>query len=358
VKKFDIPEIPYEYVVKAILKIRKVWALEDLDLEDPAIFIGAPRDPVPDASCNSTERVLDPGFDVADQLTTIRSAIGSMTAGEGFCNIPAMNLLHFGTGPLATAFGSNAVLRKNSPLAFEPAVHTVQEVRRLEKPNLQKDGMCRQILERIDYYNEATRGMIPILPCDTAGPWSIATQIWHYEDMLEAIYTAPEVVHGFLDLVTDCMIEFIYIQMERIGRNFCSYDHTGWFYHPKGWYLGDDVMVTVSPAQFREFFMPYNERISREFGGVIYHCCMKHDYQFENMVNTKGFMGFDANPVHNNFDLIEKALSGKGVWAYLNENWEYIDRLRGKAGQLLYASGKTMDEILENVYRLREHLGS
>jgi len=306
--------------------------------------------------CICKQMVEDPEFDLSVQLESVRISTEFLTAGKGFCNIPFIHLLHFRTGPLATAFGSKAILREDHVLAFEPVVHTPGEVLKLQKPDLQKDGMCKDILERIDYYNEATQGKILILPCDTAGSWSIATQIWHFEDMLEAIYTAPEVVNGFLDMVTECIIEFIHIQMERIGRNFCSFNHTGMLWNPRGWYLGDDTMVTVSPKQFREFFMPYNERIAREFGGIIYHCCMNHDFQFENMADTKGFMGFDANPDYNSHDLIEKALSGKGVWARSIDDWGLIDRFRGKVGLFLLVRGSSRQEALDNASRLREHL--
>lgn len=38
------------------------------------------------------------------------------------------------------------------------------------------------------------------------------------------------------------------------------------------------------------------------------------------MFNTKEFMSFDANPAHNDFDMIEKYLSGSGVWVYFIES--------------------------------------
>jgi len=355
-RKFDIPEIPHEFVDKAKMKLRKVWALEDLNLNDPAIFIGWNEGAEKLINPGSKAMVENPELDVSSQLAGVRRTIEFLTAGDGFCNIPAMNLVHFGTGPLATAFGSKVVLRDGSQPAFIPAVHTPKEASQLEKPNLLKDGMCKQILERIEYYNEATQGKIPLTVSDCAGPWSVATQIWHYEDMLEAIYTAPEVVHSFMDLVTDCLIEFTYIQQERIV-NYCGYHTTtGSLWRPRGWGLGDDTLVTVSPKHFQEFFMPYNERLSRELGGITYHCCMRYDFQLESIAKTEGFMGFDPVPEYNDLDIIERVLSGKGVWCCLLSDRNLIKRFGGKVGIFLQESGKSRQDALDNVAKLREFL--
>jgi len=44
----------------------------------------------------------------------------------------------------------------------------------------------------------ATQGNVILTPCDAAGPWSVATSICHYEDLLAAIRTHPAAVHAFL----------------------------------------------------------------------------------------------------------------------------------------------------------------
>ncbi|MHB1485127.1 MAG: uroporphyrinogen decarboxylase family protein [Saccharofermentanales bacterium] len=361
----NIPDIPHEYVDKAKMKIRKVWALEDLDLKDPAIFIGWADEKwkdigslMGDADNPSVSKrmVDDPEYDITRQLRIVEQNIEFLTAGDGFCNIPMINMLHFGTGPLATAFGAKNVHNEGQMASVEPAVFTPEEVLKLKKPDLRKDGMCPQILERIEFYNEMTQGKIPVLTCDTSSPWNIATQIWNITDMMEAIYTSPEVVHWFLDLVTECIIEFVHIQMERITRNYCSYGFVGDIWQPHGWHLCNDTIVMVSPQQYREFYQPYDERIAREFGGIRYHCCMNHDFQLENMANTKGFMGFDADYNCNSVDLIEKALTGRGSWSRWIADRDLIKRFRGKAGLFPYIYGTSKKDALDNASDFIEFL--
>jgi len=210
---------------------------------------------------------------------------------------------------------------------------------------------------------------VPQTPCDTAGPWSIATQIWHYEDMLEAICTAPEAVHYLLDLVTDCIIEFYNIQETRIARWSGAHVSFPWPWYPKGIGLGDDCMVTVSPALWEEFFLPYNNRLAREYGGAFYHCCMTYDNHLMSLTKTEGFMGFDAVPTYNRIEKIDEALAGRGAWtwtvggrhmgvgpAQMARTLEYIQRFRGRVGLFLGTDGKDRAEAIDSGKRLLDSL--
>jgi hypothetical protein len=379
----EVPKIPWELVDECKRKMRKVWDLQDLNLHDPALAIDWARPAGPTQSRASmgglykapiAQMIRDPEVDVCAQLQSVREEIEHLEAGAeiglGLVNFPSMHMIHFGTGPLATAFGSRMVVREDEQPFFEPAVHSPAEVLGLRKPNLRRDGICPLILERTDYYNEATAGQVPLEVCDTAGPWSIATQIWHYEDMLQAIVTAPEAVHYLLDLVTDCMIEWTDIQISRMARWCTSYATLPWPWHPRGFYMGDDTMVAVSPKTWEAFFLPYNNRISRAFGGAIYHCCMRYDFQFPSLIRTEGFMGLDASPSYNDIAKVEAALSKRGVWARRigdlptdehgktgrRDDREIIRQLRGKVGLILGVHGESRQDAIDRAKRLLDWL--
>ncbi len=372
IPKFDVPNIPYELVAESKRKARKVWNRQDLDLKDPCLGMCWDRPPeqnIPGAT--GTNRIRDPELDVRCQLEDIRRTIEHMEAGPaaGIPSVsnPGFNLVHYGTGPLATAFGAKWIVRENDQPFFEPAIHTPEEARAMRKPNLHKDGILPLILDRIEYYNEATRGKIPLTPCDTAGPWSIATQIWHYEDILEAIQTDPDAVHSFLDLVTDCIIEWYTIQETKIWNWSGSHSSFPWPWSPRGTSIGDDCMVCVSPAMWEEFFLPYNDRMAREYGGCTYHCCMCHENHLMTLTKAYNFMGFDADPKFNNFDKIEAALvAGKGVWTRLlglpsdpqalEDTIGYIRRLKGKVGLFLCVHGKNRQDAINKAKQLLNNI--
>ena len=363
---FDIPKTPWELVARQRNVMRKLWN-RDFRLDPPVVQIHWKMDnPCADLA-DQKRRVEDPEADVRYQLEGVRQQIEclkcSEEAGIPLANTPAFNLIHFGTAPLATAFGAEFVLRPNDQPGFEPAVHTPEEVMKLRKPNLYKDGILPRILERIQYYNEATRGEVILTPCDTAGPWSVATSIWHYEDMLEAIYTAPEAVHHLLDLLTESIIEWYNIQETYIGRWGRTHSSFSWPFLQRGIGIGDDCMVTVSPAIWEEFFLPYNNRLSREYGNLItYHCCMGYERYFESLIKTDGFLGFDAGHQYNDLAKIESALiQATGVWmAPLNPETqlEMVRRLRDKIGFHFSVSGEDRNDAVRKVKTLLECLKS
>jgi hypothetical protein len=372
IPKYDVPNIPYELVAESKRKARKVWNREDLDLKDPCLGLCWDRPPEQNIpGVTGADRIRDPELDVRCQLEDIRRTIEHMEAGPaaGIPSVshPGFNLIHYGTGPLATAFGAKWIVREDDQPFFEPAIHTPQEARAMRKPNLHKDGILPLVLDRIAYYNEATQGKVPLTPCDTAGPWSIATQIWHYEDILEAIQTDPDAVHSFLDLVTDCIIEWYTIQETKIWNWSGSHSSGSWPWCPRGAGIGDDCMVCVSPAMWEEFFLPYNDRLAREYGGICYHCCMCHENHLMTLTKSNHFMGFDADPKFNNFEKIEAALvAGKGVWSRvlgmpfhdisadqaLEDTIGYIRRLKGKVGLFFCVPGKNKQDAIDKAKRL------
>jgi len=359
-KKFDIPEIPHELVVKAKLQQYKVWNGKNWSQDDPCITLTwDDPDYGKDGFFNEPKRMVeDPEYDLEVQLRGIRRKIEMLEAGStGPGSFPTLNLIHFGTGPVATAFGAEMITQTNIQPHFEPAVHEASDVLKMEKPDLHRGGWLGAILDRIEFFNEATQGKIPIAISDNAGPWSISTSIWHYEDMLEGIYTCPEAVHHLLKLATEAIIEVDEIQIET-ARNAWGIigDTTAGSWLPRGCGVGDDVMVTVSTPMWKEFFLPYNEILSRHCGGIIYHCCMKHDWHLKAMSETKGFMGFDADPDHNSLDIIEETLTGKGVWNRCVPDWELAKRFRGKFGFFLSSHGRTKEESVENSKKMLDYI--
>ena len=351
-KRFEIPEIPHELIIKSKLLQNDVWELKDLELKNPAITItwDDPEYGSDGLVFEPKRMVEDPEYDLEVQLRNIRRKIEMLETGStGPGSFPALNLIHYGTGPIATAFGSTMVMQKDIQPHFDPAIHSPEDALKIGMPDLYRGGWLGSILDRISFYNEATQGKIPITISDNAGPWSIASSVWHYEDMLEGIVTYPEAVHHLLGVMTRAIIEVNEIQME-MARNSWGRpgDTIGGTWFPRGTGVGDDVMVTVSTPMWKEFFLPYNEILSRRYGGIIYHCCMKHDWHLKAMSESFGFMGFDAAPEYNDIDKIEEALTGKGVWNRTVSDLALIRRFKGKIGLFLAAHGHTKEEAVAN----------
>ena len=81
---------------------------------------------------------------------------------------------------------------------------------------------------------------------------------------------------------------------------------------------------------------------------------MKHDWHLQAMSETISFMGFDADPDYNSFNIIEQVLTGKGVWSRVVADWEMAKRFKGKFGFFLGVDAPTKEEAVEKAKRYVE----
>jgi hypothetical protein len=135
---------------------------------------------------------------------------------------------------------------------------------------------------------------------DTQSPLSNALQLWG-EDLYAALKDEPELVHEVLDLITRTIAAFTRAQKEIVGEALDRADH--FFYSvPGGIRVVDDVSMNLSAAMYREFCVPYHQRLFAEFGGGYMHYCGHRLQSQAWRLRTAGLrgieMGFD-NPARN-----------------------------------------------------------
>jgi hypothetical protein len=157
------------------------------------------------------------------------------------------------------------------------AVTTVEEARRLTRPDWRDGEVCRLVMDSIRYYRDHIGDAIPIACTDTQSPLDTATLIWQTDSFFLACHDEPETVHRLLSMVTDVIIEFSLAQLEAIGPNPARPGHNACLSRAHGRSTGiglsDDLATVVSPAVYDEFSRPYNERIAAALGGVVIHSC-------------------------------------------------------------------------------------
>jgi hypothetical protein len=113
----DVPEKPWDLIAEERNVMRKLWN-RDSSRQPPVLKLGSNwgwgRGPLPDVP-DAKRRVEGPEPDVRYRLETVRHEIQcpecSDEVGIPLANTPAFELVHFGTGPLATAFGTELILR-------------------------------------------------------------------------------------------------------------------------------------------------------------------------------------------------------------------------------------------------------
>jgi hypothetical protein len=151
---------------------------------------------------------------------------------------------------------------------------------------LETQSLFRSCLEE---YNISQ--YVHVVQTDTQGPFDIAEMIWGTE-IYYAMYDEPDLVHAFLDLVTETIIAYIKLQKSNIKEKANEMYHW-WYKVPGGARIVDDVTTTLSPAMYKEFVKPYNERIFKAFGNGYMHYC-GHTLQNQALrLDTDGIVGIE-----------------------------------------------------------------
>ncbi len=181
---------------------------------------------------------------------------------------------NYGTGILPSLFGCEIVHLDPATLPAALPLHDETRVREHVArgvPEL-RGGLGARVFDTVAFYVEALkpypklREWVTINLADTQGPLDAAEVVWGSE-ILEMMYADPELVHAFINLVTETLAAFT--------RKHAALD--GVSFDPPPTPLGrlcirEDATVMISGAMYDEFCKPYAQRLLDEFGGCIHWC--------------------------------------------------------------------------------------
>ncbi len=263
-----------------------------------------------------------------DVRTSERSFINQMACIETTLKartdwMPFLEPWH-GVGVYANLFGCAYDWDMSEYPQTRYAVTTVEEARRIRKPDWRKGEICGLVMESIRYYRDRIGDSIPIACTDTQSPIDTATLIWQTDSFFLACHDEPDTVHRLMDMVTDVIIEFSLAQLQAIGPNPARPGHNACLSRSRGRGTGiglsDDLATVVSPSLYQEFFRPYNERIAAALGGVVIHSCgVWRPPITETMLATKGLAGVelalstDEDPSPSSPEVVRDLFAGKGI---------------------------------------------
>lgn len=301
------------------------------------------------------------------QLATFNRKAFAMR--EGFANVPCAAFDFLATAYLVGLAYGNRLVEVNNLINAEPLFLDVEGIRPLVRPkSMELAGVYPVIFSRIRKFQQWYPD-IPITISDNQSPVDVLTQIIHSEAAMLAMYDDPDILHTLLDQVTESIIE-VNRKLEKEIHRFGGFQRGD--YLPFGMHVSDDNAAFLSPGLYREFALPYIERLSEAFGGIAQHCCMGHAQNLDNICNAKGFLGYDAMPDYNPMNRILSAIEGKGVWNVANYPWtvreerqkqvpdlvwfkDIIDKTEGRCGLILNVYAPQRDTALALAEQVRQH---
>ncbi|MDR1599170.1 MAG: uroporphyrinogen decarboxylase family protein [Oscillospiraceae bacterium] len=191
-------------------------------------------------------------------------------------NIPRL-AADFGETSVAAYWGGRVSQSDGGGTAIEPVVHNVGEADALRPPDPANGGDAALAAK---LYRDVC-GILMTEPydrlwtttIDLRSPLDTAAMLWEPSDFMGAMSEHPAVVHRFLDRVTDHLIAVVEASLASAKGRVCGgIQPEIWLPSDLGIVITDERMAMVSGDVYKEFGIPYLERISRRFGGLFIRC--------------------------------------------------------------------------------------
>jgi uroporphyrinogen decarboxylase len=250
---------------------------------------------------------------------------------------------------IATAANFNGVKviwdDKNPP-RIEHFLHDIEDVRKLELPDV-ADGICGQKIKllldmqkEIKNYDVTLNGQpidVIVSSPGTEGPFTDALDLIG-EKLFIWLYEYPEDMKRLMDLLASALINF-----EKHIRSLCRQQRFGIS-------ITSDGAEMLSPQLFKEFVLPYNQKIFNEFQDFKeLHMCGKIDHLID-LISEMDIDHFNAFGFSSDIKLIREKIFNKYVYsggispillkdgtksAIINEIGKYIDTFKDTGAYIL-----------------------
>ena len=234
----------------------------------------------------------------------------------------------YGTGVTASAFGIGInFLSKMDPTTDIADFPNPDDIDKMTMPDMNNDGLFPKVTETIRFFMENSE--LPVCFTDNHGPLTLAVQIIGYDKLFYWMQDYPGKIHKLMDLLSDTVIAWVTHQKKLLGQpmNHC-FGNQG-VYVPEGvgvWFSDDDAVI-VSGEMYREFVVPYNEKILKAFGGGIIHFCgngNQHIENFKSMEHLRGINNFALGDWKSLLEL-KAGLENKAVIIACDFTHKYYD---------------------------------
>ncbi|MFH1613540.1 MAG: hypothetical protein ABIG61_00440 [Planctomycetota bacterium] len=197
---------------------------------------------------------------------------------------------------LSIAFGTRWEKLNKGALVSHPVIYNVEELGKLGIPDYEKlpQSPFTKCMDRIDFFLEATKSLIPLALPDPQGPMSLACQLWDQQELFISIHTQPEAVHMIMRICTDAIIGFFNYLFRRFGREHFSCAHCHPYIYKKeasGIAVSEDMFGVLSPETLKEFLLPYLQELQSRFGPLLLHSCGDCSRKFGILKELHGLAG-------------------------------------------------------------------
>jgi hypothetical protein len=231
-----------------------------------------------------TQREMIEDFDKLIELQV--AGINWHTESYPDCDwLPYLSTANLGQGIIPTMFGAEqVVVENNSPFTEGRVLQSITDVEKLpERIDPEHDGWGPRLKELSIKLHDLGGDFVPVCCCDHQSPYGIAAKLLGNEELILAMYDAPELVDRLLSICTQATIDTARAMQKWIGKENVALNVNHPIPGEGGIILYDDYISVITPELHTRFCQPQNERLFQEFGRGHLHTCGPY---FEGYINA------------------------------------------------------------------------
>lgn len=276
----------------------------------------------------------------------------------------------YGIGTIAGAFGADYFWGPGQAPAIKAPFQSVEAALKEGIKPVEETLIGKHTLQMIEYFLEQTRGRLPISLTDTQSPMNTASFLIETSNFYTSFYDNPDGLRKLLALIAEQLIRFTLKQMELIGDALVYPGHG--FASSRAFFglgMSDDVMITLSPKQYREFEIPAIEMVGEPFAGVAFHSCGNWSgrtdvvKQIANLVMVDGAFSMETDPDCNPIHSLVESFANTGVIVnarIVGDTQVVVDKVKRlwapNMRLIVVTYGKTPQEQAHTYLRLKQLL--
>ena len=298
--------------------LEQQW-LDFCDLKCTAPFFSPGRTPRP-SSLEWPQVVINQGFDDMNYMLylQLKSVSDTLASREGILLSVRAN---YGTGIIPSMFDAEIFRledRLNTLPGTRPPEHGIDHLQTIaDQPLDYSKGLAPLVFEFGRRWKELTQEYplitryVHLYNPDLQGPFALADMLGG-SDIYYMFYDEPELLHQVLDRMTEVYLDFT-AKWQALFPCFDAGHSVEWGLLHKGkTLLRNDAAMNISQDLYREFVMPYDQRIFQAIGGGM-HFCGRGDHYIQAACEIEGLSCINlSQPEYNDMEKIYAATIDQG----------------------------------------------
>ncbi len=321
--KFDIP---HGEVERRKDVVRRVWDYKEVD-HIPVCF-DLKYNP---GGITVREELTDKEKQLELRLYNIEKSINEIPDDY----IPSC-FLNIGCVGVDVAYGAEVFWEDEArnPYIKKEVINKTEDIFKLQKPDVRKDGMFPMFLDLMKYVIKETEGYIPVSCLDNNGITGVACDLLGADRFYMMLLDDEAAMKHLLDMISDTIIEFTDVCIE-IAGGINNVTSTDWFYFwtPEGrkGHVSCDASANYGPQMFKKYDIPFNNKIFEKYGAGLLHNCGPNPCGLEYPEHSQNLAGVNLAYKYSKDDFarMKKAYSGKNIIYIIFDNESPEEALSG-----------------------------